>query len=370
MNCDTSVLEQRTNVSLTALDAIHKITVKMDTLPVGTFKYKIFKYPSDIDIFEKLDDCCSYNQVRLRSAKSIQQIVQKIQKSENVIFKELKAGYDNRFKVYTGYVINNTIFDYNPSVIRRDIDRLYTAKLILKDKYNLLNDLIIDNIDLETFAELNEELRKLWLLRWSETEVLQGYKILPGNFALYLDEAIVMGSIVKIDTYAKLAKRYIEMSNFFFIEVNDRLLGKRQILTEDLGDYADSLLHDVYQYYGKSTLKAVKRLWMYLAFKNDICDLDMFRDLFTGPIAKLSQIAADIQTALDLYKNRGTLKYDQVFLYESILNRIKELKELGVSCNYEFLNDILDCLNTQVNDMTLEWLKDRNIDVYQLMGSL
>jgi len=55
--CDPNVLNKRdtNDISEDVLQVIRSVTHKLETLPVGTFKYKIFKYPGDIDIFEEID---------------------------------------------------------------------------------------------------------------------------------------------------------------------------------------------------------------------------------------------------------------------------------------------------------------------------
>ncbi len=378
--CDQRVLDRRfsKDFSTDTLSAIHKVTVNMNTLPVGTFKYKVFKYPGDIDLFEIVEGCCTFNDTRLKASEAIQSIAKNIE-TDNLFFSDFKAGYDYRFKIYTG-IIGDQIMDYNADLIRRDFKNLLEANLLSCDEYQNFIKLVPDVPNLEGLIKLNEDLRDLWVLRWSLEEILQGYKVLRGNYKLYLDTALTQGTIVKLDVIAKLtgdSSRYVEITNFFMIKQRDRY-GNEIILTEELEDYDQSLLGDVYKYYDHNTLKAVKRLWMYLAFKKDICDLSIFTPLFSSKIAYYGQIISDIDVAITLLNSK--LPYSTEFLFKSIQPRIANLDKIlltpPVYTNPQCMDPkilssnllvLKNNLQETVNSMTQKWLKDNNIDIFELI---
>jgi len=356
MKCDRTVLTPRKSLTDNAVETIKTVTAKMKTLPVGTYKYEIFKYPGDIDLFEKLSFCCSYNEARLRTAHELRKITKKILANKDVIFVELKAGYDIRFKIYTGIIENGTIYDFNKVIVQRDLNKLLDACLLTKEQHNTLTKLC----SVEDVMRLNEELREFWVLRWSSQEILQGFKLLPGKYRLYLDEAVTQGSIVKMDTIAKVDDRYVEVTNFFLVSQIDRF-GNKIILSEELKDYETSLLQDVYKYYETKPYKAIKRLWMYLAFKKRICDLSIFKDLFDSDIAFYSQILADVETAIRLQ----TLPHDKAFLKQSLSKRLSYVKHI---CPLDNLESIKVCLENTIRKMTFEWLATNDIDIFKLIN--
>ena len=375
MICSRKVLEkrQRKDIPSDILSVIDVVTANLDTLPVGTFKYKVFKFPSDVDLFENLEACCNYNKVKLELAGKIQSIIRDLQKHPNYLFSDFKAGYDNRFKIYTG-VITDKVEDYDPVTIRRDLNNLSVANLLTTTEHRNLLSLVKDRPSIKDVTRLNEELRKYWVLRWNPCELLRGYKILPGNYQLYLDVALTQGSIVKLDVIAPTDGRYVEVTDFYVIKQKDTR-GNVKILSEELHDYEQSLLEDVYKYYDIKTIKAVKRLWMYLAYKQDTCDLNMFTPLFSSEIAYYAQVAADIEVALELLTS--DLHYDWKYLSDSLRNRIASLNGVCVSepifiqanDQQSFLTNLQllhDCLQNKVNIMTKEWLGKNKIDIFQL----
>ena len=378
--CDPSVLKERSIKELTGetISTIRRVTARMDTLPVGTFKYKIFKYPGDIDIFEKLEVDGGFAKTKLITANMIHDIVFKISQANDVIFAEFKAGYDRRYKLYIG-----GSDDYYPKVIRRDITNLYESGLLYPNEYNELISLVKDNYDDNAIRVLEEKLRNYWVIRWTKEEVLQGHKTLRGNYKLYLDDAMTHGSIVKLDTIGFLRNspeetmRYVEVTNFFLIVQKDKY-GNEIILSEELKDYESSLLSDVYKYYPSNRLKSIKRLWMYLAFKNKICELNKFTPLFSSNISLYSQLLADIETGI--YLLSSNLPYNPKLLFDSLNQRLKLLNGLCVSeplysnvnsSDFNIISNNLEilkhCLQNKINNMVDEWLLLNHIDLNKII---
>ncbi len=368
--CSTDVLKVRNTISDNIRDVVNIVTTQPDIIPVGTFKYEIFKYPGDIDIFEDIETCCDYSVAKLKVAMKIQEIIQKI-KNSNVLFSDFKAGYDLRYKLYVGN-IGTEITDYNYRIVHRDVNALFHANLLTIDEYNKMIKLVKPHPTFDDIVELNELLREHWVLRWSEAELLQGYKTLRGNVRMYLDTAIGQGSIVKIDTISYVDGRFIEITNFFLITVLDKY-GKKTVITEELKDYEESLLMDVYKYYETNTLKSVKRLWMYLAFKQQICDLNLFTDLFKSNISLVSQVIADVETAIllsDKTLNKEMLKkYDKNLLKQSLDTRLSIVKNICDVSKYDkvSLEKLQKCLRNYVNNETKKWLASKSIDLFSLI---
>ena len=171
----------------------------------------------------------------------------------------------------------------------------------------------------------------------------------------------------------------MEVTNFFLITQKDKY-GNTVVLSEELGDYEQSLLGDVYKYFYTNTLKSVKRLWMYLAFKDEICDISKFTPLFSSNIALYSQILADIEVGIFLLQSN--LNYDPKLLFDSLNSRLKLLNGLCVNeALYHDVNSsdfnviannlivLKNCLQTKINTMTFQWLSENNINIFELLNT-
>lgn len=376
-NCDRNVKQLRKpeNIPKDTLQAIRTVTSNMETLPVGTFKYSLFKYPGDIDIFEPIESCCTFNVAKISAANEVQSIVRRVLNTDNILFVEFKAGYDERFNIYTGVLDEMGGFvDFYPFMIKRDLINLYNAGLLKDETMHKLLSLLREDSSINEILEFNEILRNLRVVRWTSEDVLKGYKMLPGNYKLYLDVALTQGSIVKLDTIAYVDERYTELTNFLLISQTDKY-GNKKILSEELGNYQQSLLSDVHKYYDKNTLKAVKRYWMYLAYKNKICDLSAFKELFSSKIALYSQISSDIEVAIMLLKSN--LNYKPDLLFRSLGNRLQLLDDVCINSEnlYHDVNSndplvlaanlqiLCDCVKNYVTEETKNWLYENNIDI-------
>jgi len=75
---------------------IEQVTIISSVSPVGTYKYKVFQYPGDIDLFEKINSPLSRPDFIANTAQRIKTIIQSIILSDVIYFIEFKAGIDSR----------------------------------------------------------------------------------------------------------------------------------------------------------------------------------------------------------------------------------------------------------------------------------
>jgi|SRR3989338_1667462 len=349
-----NVLELRTASDFTPQQkaAVDLITIQKDILPVGSIRYEAQKYPADIDIFEQYKLCCSINQVSLNVAQQIQQIAQRVKDRNDVYFADFKAGFDNRYDVNLGEVTNNQIIDYNPALIRRDIENLLAQGLLTQTQYNNLIQMVKDNPSLQEFNALYEAFRELNLLRWSLDEILQGYKVVSGNKKIFLDQALNDNSIVKMDIIVPVDGRYVEVSNWFLL-IQETINGENNYLSEELGDYINGLINDVVKYSSgsdKNTLKAIKRLWNILVQYNDIDNLNLIAPLFAGPVSLLYQIRSDIDTLKYIVENVPNPNYP--FILNQIANFVTRLSPFASSFDPSFYAKFIQLVNNALLSTT------------------
>lgn len=103
-----------------------------------------------------------------------------------------------------GDIVDGSIVDYSPSLIRRDLTNLRYQGALPEEKYYELMNLVKEKPSLEDFQQLSTEIRNLYVLRWTPEEILQGYKFLPPNGRIWLEDALIDKSVVKIDVWAPL----------------------------------------------------------------------------------------------------------------------------------------------------------------------
>jgi hypothetical protein len=284
------IFEERTYFGKKAQEAIDLVTFEEDTLPVGSAKFLVHKYPSDIDVFENLRGCCTLNKVRTEVIDELRSIITRVLSNPKYIFADFKAGYDKRYKFYVGMERMGKIIDYDQRLALLKVKNLKAQGLINNRKYEEFKTLLPRIMNIDTFQKLNEYMRSFYVVRWTADELLQGFKDLRNNYRMYLFDALVDKSVVKLDLWVSLpyefldeecfkkqkqalnlktSERFVEVTNWILIQYED-LDGDVKTLTQDLPNYASSLKGDVYKYTDPEHpkwLKATKRFWSYLIFK-------------------------------------------------------------------------------------------------------
>jgi len=347
------------------LNVLDIITTKR-TYPVGSYKYKIHKYPGDIDIFESIIGCCSFNEAKLSIMKKIQTIAKKVKKSKIMFLGDFKAGVDDRMKVYIGTIKLGKIKDYNEKLIKRDIKNLYDQRLITRKFYNTLNKLVKSKLSVNEWEYLNEVLRSKYIVRWTNDEIIKGWKILPLNKKLYLDEALTHNSTVKIDLLVKINNRFTEVTNYFFLIYRDRKKNTN-ILNAELADYIQSINEDIYKYSSKehkNSLKLVKRLfnkYTTLTNKQDIYskELKKMAPLFDSEAARLSQIVEECTVLQDIQnKVKSAPQAAMKKQIQSFKERIKT-DDTNLNIPYKVLEKHINSANKFISRRSVNYHLDK-----------
>lgn len=294
------ILQYRDPKSYTrdTIDLIRLVTTNPDVNPVGSQKFKVHKYPGDIDIFEKILECCDLDSATQKIARKIQIIAENIQANiPKTFLGDFKAGLDPRFEINIGKIQEGKVDDYNYTAIIVEINQLYTDKLISDEEYR---SLILATKKQPTpleHEELGNLLRKFYVLRWNLEELINGQKEHRGKI-FYLDQAIRDKTIVKIDMWAAPQGRWTEITNFLVLNYMDKN-GHEYPINIELEDRISSLIRDIKHYGSKEhrkSLKYAKRLWVYSQVINNKSLLKLLFPLFSSNAGLLNQISSEIET--------------------------------------------------------------------------
>ena len=223
-----------------------------------------------------------------------------------IYFADFKAGYDRRFFIYIGEVVNaDLVIGYNARIVLRDLDNIRDQGLFTPEEYERLASLVVDKpeqLSVNDYYMLFVELRKFYILRWTPEEILSGFKMQPGNRKIFLDEAIASQSIVKLDVYAPIEGRYVEVSNWFILRQTD-VFGNTIELSMGLSAYMRRVAADIVRFrttFQLNTFKALKRLFNLLVIRDDYDILERLVPIFSSPGALAYQLLADVKTLLEM----------------------------------------------------------------------
>lgn len=250
--------------------AIHLVSFDPDILPVGSFFYKINKYPSDIDILERTYGCCSLDEAVNQWAKDIQEKAIDIymERQNGYYLADFKAGLDDGAQ---------------DPIIRWKLDELIAMNKKTTSGYRTLSDALKDH------------------------------------------------TLVKMDIFAPISGRYVEVSNIFYLIEVDKYGNETHLFPWK--NYADALKHDIKKFSSEeffNPMKVLKRMWVLARIKKDKDMLRKISPIFNSDASIIYQVAGDISTLIDM------LKKIQDPPYEYIFNEISEFKDRLSLANLEF----------------------------------
>ena len=275
------------------------ITLKKSII-VGSFRFSCHEYPCDIDLFEKYTINNRDKDLEILVSR-FKTIVAKIKKTRNLYFGDFKVGVDDRFKIDVGdFVLAGeglTLVGYDEEEIKRQINIVYKHDI---EQRRLLLKLVKRNPSYKQHKELHEAIRKNYILRWSIHEIEKGFKKQNGK-EFFLNNVLFHDTIVKIDVYALIFNRFIEITNtFFFLEningteirpITTNLLTKDQLITRIKKDI------EIFKIL-KKNMKVAKRMWNLAYLVKDEPMIKKLYSLFVTPLAKFAQVLCDIDTFL------------------------------------------------------------------------
>ena len=136
---DVTELRDPNSLSRKTRKIIDLVTIQDNIKPVGNYKYKIHKYPSDIDIFEKYKSCCDLLTASRDVANQLRDIGEQIQNTSTIYFADFKAGLDDRYdiKVDLGEInyLKNEIKEFDRATITEHLSSLLEKKLLTEKEY-------------------------------------------------------------------------------------------------------------------------------------------------------------------------------------------------------------------------------------------
>ncbi len=268
--------------------------------PFGSFIFKVQSYPSDLDVIEQVTECCNTEDVYDKMYTLMKNIIRKIQSAKDYYISEIKSGKDDLYDF-----IPKKIQFYDYEFIKNYINELYSHKLLNDTELKQLNNVVKSNISLDEFDVLKEFFRKKYILRWTPDEVLKGSKRLPGGRIVKYRDALEHQATIKIDIFAPINGRYIEVTNFFILVLTNKS-GTRDIYLNVTFDYSNQIKEEIKKYGSRTfykPFKMAKRMWGLARYLKNYTDLETLTPLFRSGVAILNQVSGEIETMILMLQN-------------------------------------------------------------------
>lgn len=361
---------------LSALKEIKLLTFGRDKTaqPFGSYIYRIQKYPGDLDLVEEFTECCSLDDVVTQFAKALQNVVRKINKERLHYFSEVKAGLDERYDVNIGEMLDGTYF---PNLELKEFSqRLFKKKLLSKEENDIIQYILSSEEVLgeDEYDTIHYIFRNHRIIRWSDEEILKGFKILPGNKKITLKYALSQSgkndeeNHIKIDMISELGGRLVEITNFFQLAYEDE--GEMHLVNIDLEknhDIPTQLPKEIEKLYFSnmyySPFKMIKRMYSLGRHNLDQNLLSKVIPFVSSNTSLLYQIKSEIDTII--------LVIERIKSYpkKSIARQLDDMK-LRLSTVLELSQDDLIQMNNMIDKINFITSKYEKVDLLKDLKKL
>lgn len=309
---ETKTLSDYTHDQIEDMKLLAADTEHFNVMPYGSASYKIQPYPADLDLIEKYEGT-SLTDTLVSFKDRIKLITQNIEIVKNHWFSEFKAGINPLSSNYVDYgPIYNGLWNPNRDYLRGIAKVEYSNGIFSKKDLNTIYEILSKK---NPGADERESLRYLFreraILRWNAKEVINGFKILPGNLKYPLVNGLKVDLPVKIDMIAVVNGRITEVTNYYELiltneEGEQYPINGLPFYLDDPEKIVESLKEDIQKLYFSniyySPFKCAKRMWS-AARQMDLQDeVIKLTPLITGDVSLLYQIRSEIGNILRLLK--------------------------------------------------------------------
>jgi hypothetical protein len=328
---------------------------------IGSYSYKV-ENASDIDLLEEVrkEDP---NKLIYFFVKGLQKVVNDLMQRQDQIFNEVKAGINHLYKDINIGTCSDNIYNV-PNEYFEIMKEYYRRKFITAEEMNII--LKVEESKPKTQLEyeiIYDLMRKRYILRWTPPEIMRGYKTLIDiNNRAYkytLNDAVSEKSPINVEgIYINNNNKYVECSNFFWLEYQDKegnikilnmpdnmLVDKDEFFGEGLKYSMYTLLYSKYVNY--NPFKAIKRFFSYARHFEDAELLKLSYKIINSQLGRLYNMNAQMKTVSKAIKTRGhkplhmNAIYSQLDLIRWNMQGII-LKDFDGSEVIKYLTDVLD----------------------------
>lgn len=198
-------------------------TEDTDSHPFGSYMNRVADYFGDIDVIQLYSGCCSIEEVGIKAAKAIQEMIFQIGKKKDHYFSEFKAGIDLPYYFDIGTLVEGR---YRISDKLKYVpDILFKSKLLDSKEMEIISAIVnkpLSERDGNDYDVIFSLFREHYVLRWTEKEILQGWKTTSiGKYML--SKAVLDRTAVKIDMIMlEQSGKFIEVTNFFALGLEQK----------------------------------------------------------------------------------------------------------------------------------------------------
>ncbi len=322
-------------------------------IPFGSYIYRIQKYPGDVDLLEKFNYSDNRSDLLDEAVKGIKRVVKNIVSNRLHYFSEIKAGFDERFNIDIGslvngkFLMNNDLFDM--------LEDIESENLFDENEYATIIQLLEDWIsgddtytDSDIYDIIENVIRGHKILRWTPKEILRGMKQLPGGETKTLKDALRDPTMLKIDEITLINGHFTEVTNIIELSYTNGSgntkyvniqMSKMNNIDIALPKEIEKLYFSDYHY---NPFKMIKRIFSFARHTDNHQLLEKIFPIISSDISAMYQIKSELEAiklVLENFKSPPIITINKQLDYmKNALSRLIELSQRQEG----LFNDALD----------------------------
>jgi hypothetical protein len=322
---------------------------------IGSLSYRSSN-ASDIDLYESISKENKNKLIKFFTI-NIKKVVYNINKDPTYIFNELKCGLDHLYidNINIGSCSSDS-YNVNMSFFDR-MKQFHDFGFISDEEYETINKIKNTITKTQIHYELIKKiLRSHYVLRWSTTEVIKGYKILQDinkkQYIYTLSEAIQEKSNINVEGLLITAdNKYSDVSNFFAMSYFDDDIQHMLNMSDDainnhLTYMANNLKTSMYTLmYSKieeNLFKCLKRILSYGRLTKSSKLIALVYPIINSQLGVLYNITSQLKTIMKVLKTHGNKKVSTYTIYHQLDTIRFKLEDLiFIDYNFKEIYDLI-----------------------------
>jgi len=271
---------------------------------LGSMAIRSMLYASDYDTSETVD-----RNTPKQIVKEYQAIIRKLLSMKKTYIGDIKVGEIKDWKIIddSAYFKDGKYWGYNQQKSLEKLNELYETEIITKDEFQLGKKLLIEKPSNEQLKEIIKMLR-FNILRWTATDILNGYIMLRTGEKYTLQDAIQDPTLFKMDVISLLDNGiFQEFSIIYDLRIKGIRINIYNIDTQK------SLIKDIlfYAHVG-NWFKVLKRMFSYFSYnfkyvnkykKETVDAIEAIFEILNSDLGILYNITQDITMLSYLVSN-------------------------------------------------------------------
>jgi hypothetical protein len=285
---------------------------------IGSMSLRSQLYAGDYDMNETVVANYKTDADALKHfAAGFKQIIRDILNKKDCYIGDIKSGEIAELNVL------DDIYNYKNAMFR--LKRLKDDKLITENEFEEARGILKEKPTVGELAYIKKAI-KFNVVRWTPTDVLNGYCTLRDGRSYTLEEAFSSPSVTKLDVVALVQNsRFTDFSCLYTFKNKKKVLNNVKV--DSLKEIKENLMYYLQE---GNYFKVAKRMFSIAKQKKDMKTIEKLNDILNSDLGRLYSLVSDANTILYLLENEKNIPFAKIkYEINQFRNRIANIYSIS-----------------------------------------